>query len=99
MINKFKHALIVAGTVLLSGCATQTFMVHPQANSKLSNEKMQTFFINGLGQEQVTNADRICGGGDKVVKIQAKQTFVDGLLSYLTGGIFTPRTVKVYCKR
>lgn len=42
--------------VLTSGCATQNYLVSsstaPTATTKADADKMQTFFVSGLGQEQ-----------------------------------------------
>ena len=41
---------------------------------------------------------RFCGGVDKVVKVEAQHTFINGLLGLVTLGIYTPRDAKIYCK-
>ena len=56
------------------------------------------FFIAGLGQEKVLDAAEICGGVDKVVKVESQLTFINGLLGLITLGIYTPRDAKIYCK-
>lgn len=87
-------AVIVA---LMSGCATQSFTMQKQASAEPTKEVMQSFFISGLGQTQELNAAEICGGADKVAKVEAHLNFIDGLLGTLSFGIYTPRTAKVYC--
>ena len=36
-----------------------------------------------------------CGGAENVVKTETQQTFVNGLLGFITLGIYT--TARVYC--
>ena len=81
------------------GCATQTFMMkeNPPVRPYKHTDKMQHFFISGLGQEKTLKPAEMCGGKDKIYKVQTKMTFVNWLLGGLTFGIYTPRQVKVYC--
>jgi hypothetical protein len=60
---------------------------------------MQAFFVNGIGQEQEIDAAQICGGADKIAKVQVQQTFLDGLLTGITFGLYTPRDARVFCRR
>jgi uncharacterized lipoprotein YajG len=56
----------------LSGCAAQTFIVNGDIPSKATTQESQTFFISGLGQEQITDAAAVCGGSQNIIKVQAK---------------------------
>ena len=58
---------------------------------------MQTFFVSGLGQTQTLDAAAVCGGANKVVKVERVTSFLNGVLGILTSGIFTPYDAKVYC--
>lgn len=93
-----KLALIASVAVLSTGCATHNFVLSNQAQATPSYDKMQTFFISGLGQEQEVNAAQVCNGADKVAKVQTQTTFLNGVLGNLSQGIYTPRQVRVYCK-
>lgn len=97
-----KTLTLVVVVALMTGCATQTYTMSgdtagatPQQPSK---EVSQTFWVEGIGQNKTLNAAEVCGGADKVIKVESKQTFVNGLLGFVTLGIYTPRTAKVYCK-
>lgn len=85
-------------TLFVSGCAQQTFTIASNQGEK-AQETSQAFFVSGIGQEKKINADEVCGGADKVVKVEVQQTFVNGLLSFVTFGIYTPREARVYCKK
>ena len=82
---------------VVTGCATQTYFLNKGSQSELRDQKMQHFFINGIAQKKEIDAAQVCGGANKVMKVESHQRFVDGLLSVVTLGIYTPRTAKVYC--
>ena len=94
----FKLFVILFCSAFLFGCAAQTFTINSENAEVPTSEKSQTFFISGLGQEQVTDAAKICGGAANIIKVEAQQTFINGLLGAITWGIYTPRSAKVYCK-
>ena len=48
------------------------------------------FFVSGIGQKKTVDAAKICGGAENVVKTETQQTFVNGLLGFITLGIYTP---------
>ncbi|MEM7589437.1 MAG: Bor family protein [Myxococcota bacterium] len=81
------------------GCATQTFMMreNPPGHPYKHTDKMQHFFVQGVGQEKMLNAAKMCGGVDRIYKVQTKYTFVNWLLAAVTLGIYTPHQAKVYC--
>ena len=81
---------------LLSACSSQTALVNGK-NSTGAKEEMQTFFVAGLGQTQAIHAATICGGADKVVKVERVYSPVNWALGFLTAGIYTPYDAKVYC--
>lgn len=92
-----KLAMVGAATLLLSACSTHTFIVSNQsAATQASYDKMQPFFVSGIGQTQEVDTTEICGAG-KTAKVQTQQTFLNGFLGMLTG-IYTPRDARVYCK-
>ena len=55
------------------------------------------FFVSSLGQKKTVDAAKICGGAENVVKTETQQTFVNGLLGFITLGIYTPLVARVYC--
>jgi hypothetical protein len=92
------QALILSVAVLMSGCATQTFVMGDTSNNTPTQETTHSFFVEGIGQEKMVDAASVCGGADKVQKVQTKLTFWNGFLGGITFGIYTPRTAMVYCK-
>ncbi len=93
-MKKIIFPLILVAT--LAACSTQTAYVNGQTG-KLGKEDMQTFFVSGLGQTQTIDAAAVCGGANKVIKVERQTSFLNGLLGMLTSGIYTPYDAKVYC--
>jgi hypothetical protein len=87
-------AMIIVAT---SGCATQSFVMTPQAPSEPTKEVMQPFFVSGLGQTQEIDPVSICGGVENIGKVETHMSFMDGLLGALSSGLYTPRQATVYC--
>ena len=52
----------------------------------------------GIGQKKTVDAAKICGGAENVVKTETQQTFVNGLLGFITLGIYTAGA-RVYCSQ
>ena len=55
------------------------------------------FLFLELGRRKLVDAAKICGGAENVVKTETQQTFVNGLLGFITLGIYTPLEARVYC--
>ena len=81
----------------LAACSPQTAYINGQTG-RLAKEDMQTFFVSGLGQTQTIDAAAVCGGANKVVKVERQTSFINGALNILTTGIYTPYDAKVYCQ-
>jgi len=92
-----KKLLISAILVTLTGCAQQTFTMRDVPASAPKQVTTHHFFISGLGQEKSINAAAVCGRADKVIRTETQHTFVNGLLGFITLGIYTPREARVYC--
>ena len=80
-----KMLLTTALALLITGCAQQTFTVQ---NSH-GKHKVYPSFLRFVGRKTV-DAAKICGGAENVVKTETQQTFVNGLLGFITLGIYTP---------
>ncbi|WP_320823012.1 Bor family protein [Reinekea sp.] len=86
-------------SLALSGCATQSFNINGGGSNEPMKEKMQTFVVFGIGQTQDMDAASICGGAEKVAKVESHLSFLDGLLSGFTFGLYSPRQAAVYCTK
>ena len=98
-----KMLLATALALLITGCAQQqTFTVQnkPAAAAMAPKETItHHFFVSGIGQKENCRCGKICGGAENVVKTETQQTFVNGLLSFITLGIYTPLEARVYCSQ
>ena len=93
-----KMLLATALALLITGCAQQTFTVQNKPAAVAPETITHHFFVSGIGQKAV-DAAKICGGAENVVKTETQQTFVNGLLGFITLGIYTPLEARVYCSQ
>ena len=84
-----KMLLATALALLITGCAQQTFTVQNNSSSSTKGNHHPSFFVSGIGQKKTVDAAKICGGAENVVKTETQQTFVNGLLGFITLGIYT----------
>lgn len=87
-------------SIVLGQAACGTVTVKDRGIRKLSGDPTyqdsKSFFLGGLIGEHRVDGKEICHGRTPL-QMQAQDTFVDGLLTVLTIGIYAPRTVKVWC--
>lgn len=92
--------LTLMAVVLLSACSSVT--IQPEARAKISSEpsyhQSRHFFFWGLVGEERVNVKQVCGR-DKVVQMQSQQTLADGALAFVTLGIYSPHSIKVWCEK
>ena len=82
-----KMLLATALALLITGCAQQTFTVQNKPAAVAPKETItHHFFVSGIGQKKTVDAAKICGGAENVVKTETQQTFVNGLLGFITLG-------------
>ena len=81
---------------------SMTFTVPPFKNKPAAVAPKETityhFFVSEL-QKKLVDAAKICGGAENVAKTETQQTFVNGLLGFITLGIYTPLEARVYCSQ
>ena len=82
--------LLATALALLITDAQQTFTVQNKPAAVAPKETItHHFFVSGIGQKKTVDAAKICGGAENVVKTETQQTFVNGLLGFITLGIYT----------
>ena len=89
-----KMLLATALALLITGCAQQTFTVQNKPAAVFSQRKPSPTFTL-IGQKKTVDAAKICGGAENVVKTETQQTFVNGLLGFITLGIYTSLEARV----
>ena len=81
-----KMLLATALALLITGCAQQ-FVFQNKPAAVAPKPITHHFFVSGIGQKKTVDAAKICGGAENVVKTETQQTFVNGLLGFITLGI------------
>ena len=77
--------LATALALLITGCAQQTFTVQNKPAAVAPKETItHHFFVSGIGQKKTVDGMRSRGGAENVVKTETQQTFVNGLLGFIT---------------
>ena len=94
-----KMLLATALALLITGCAQQIYCSKQTGSSSTKETITHHFFVSGIGQKKTVDAAKICGGAENVVKTETQQTFVNGLLGFITLGIYTPLEARVYCSQ
>lgn len=94
-----KLIMVAMVAAAVSGCAQQSFSVNKGITTTPQQVTTHHFFVSGIGQSKQIDAAQVCGGADKVVRTEVQQTFVNGLLGFVTFGIYTPREARVYCAK
>ena len=90
-----KNAIATALALFITGCAQQTFTVQNKPAAVAPKETItHHFFVSGIGQKKTVDAAKIYGA-ENVVKTETQQTFVNGLLGFITLGIYTPLEARV----
>ena len=86
-----------AGPAYYRMCSTDVYCSKQTGSSSTKRETItHHFFVSELGRRKTVDAAKICGGAENVVKTETQQTFVNGLLGFITLGIYTP-PARVYC--
>ena len=76
--------------------AQQTFTVQNKPAAVAPKETItHHFFVSELGRRKLSMQPKFCGGAENVVKTETQQTFVNGLLGFITLGIYTPLEARV----
>ena len=93
--NVKKPHITAAGPAYYRMCSTDVYC-SKQTGSSSTKEKTIThhFFVSGIGRRKLS-MQQICGGAENIVKTETQQTFVNGLLGFITLGIYTP--LEAYC--
>ena len=77
-------------------CSTDVYCSKQTGSSSTGKPSPIISSFSGIGQKKTVDAAKICGGAENVVKTETQQTFVNGLLGFITLGIYTPLEARVY---
>ena len=83
--------LATALALLITGCAQQDVYCSKQTGSSSTKGNHHPSFLRReLGEEKTVDAAKFVAAQKNVVKTETQQTFVNGLLGFITLGIYTP---------
>ncbi len=86
----------LAAVLALAGCFRHTVDVGGGArHAPVVYDRWEHFWIAGLIGDVRVDVERLCPSGQAT--IEARQSFLNGLVAGLTSGIYTPTTVRVRC--
>lgn len=92
----FKHALVLGLAITASACSTVT--IQPKAKSTIISDphyqESKSFYLFGTIGERRVNVAEVCGNKEPL-QMQSQQTFLNGVATLFTLGIYSPHTVKV----
>ena len=84
--------------LLITGCAQRAFTVQNKPAAVAPKETItHHFFVSELGRRKLSMQPKFVA--ENVVKTETQQTFVNGLLGFITLGIYTPLEARVYCSQ
>ncbi|MEY4667822.1 MAG: hypothetical protein RL518_521 [Pseudomonadota bacterium] len=92
------RGILCASLVIATGCYSVT--TRPDGGFKTAVkptfEQRQDFFLWGLVGEAHIDTTKVCKGQPS--QFQSQKTFVDGLLTLVTLGIYAPESARIWCK-
>lgn len=96
MIKKTMKMMTVvfAASMLLTSCYSYTSVVGKGAQGNSQTTKWNHYVIYGLAPVGVSDSKQMADGAENYT-VHTRQSFVNGLVSAITFGIYTPTTTTV----
>ena len=89
-----KYFYLAAIAIGLSSCYSATYTMGSGAQTGITVKEKNLFLVNGLLAIKTADPQDMAGGAANFT-VETKQSFIDGLILGLTGGLFAPQTVTV----
>lgn len=89
-----KYFYLAAIAIGLSSCYSATYTMGSGAQTGITVKEKNLFLINGLLAIKTADPQDMAGGAANFT-VETKQSFIDGLILGLTGGLVAPQTVTV----
>ena len=83
-----------------ASCSRQVIVLQPGAKpppEQATESGRHHFFILGIGQSEAILPEQICGGLDRIARIETEASVADSFLGLITFNLYTPRTYRVHC--
>ena len=87
-------AIIFVSSILLTSCYSFTTVVGSGPQGSQENTAWNSYIFWGLGPVGVKDAKTMAGDAENY-SVNTKMSFVNGLVSGITFGIYSPRTITV----
>ena len=71
-------------------CSTDVYCSKQTGSSSTKGNHHHHFFVSGIGRRNCRYSQNLWRRAENVVKTETQQTFVNGLLGFITLGIYTP---------
>jgi len=93
-MKKLSFISAFAFSVMLTSCYSYTTVVGQGAQGSQQTKAKNHYLIGGIVPVGVSDAKQLAGEAQNYT-VKTEMSFVDGLLSAITGGIYTPTTTTV----
>ena len=87
-------SILFAASMLLTSCYSYTSVVGEGAQGSNQTTKWNHYVVYGLAPVGVSDSKQMAEGAENYT-VHTRQSFVNGLVSALTFGIYTPTTTTV----
>ena len=86
--------------LLITGCAQQTFTVQNKPAAVAPKETISPIIFVSTGQKKLSMQPKFVAAQKMLLKNRnPAKIFVNGLLGFITLGIYTPLEARVYCSQ
>ncbi|MDX9791625.1 MAG: Bor family protein [Candidatus Kapabacteria bacterium] len=89
-----KSVLMLSVCVMLTSCYSYTSVVGKGAKTGVQSTKWNHYVIYGLAPVGVSDSKAMAEGAENYT-VHTRQSFINGLISAITFGIYTPTTTTV----
>ena len=87
-------SVVFTASMLLTSCFSYTSVVGIGAQGTSQTTSWNHYVIYGLAPIEVSDSKQMADGAENYT-VHTRQSFVNGLVSAITGGIYTPTTTTV----
>jgi hypothetical protein len=94
-MTRFRLGTLLTAVVVLSGCYHATIETGLPPGNQTLEKPWASSWIGGLVPPQTVETASRCPNG--VARIETQQSFVNGLVAWITFFIYTPMTIVVTC--
>ena len=90
-----KKCYLTALALRITGCAQQTFTVQNKPAVAPKETITHHFFVSELGRRKLSMQPKFVVKAEMLLKQKPSKTFVNGLLGFITLGIYTPLEARI----